>query len=148
MIHFLIYLSVLTFLTCEKDLEGNWNLISWKANIEGKSTYPYGENAFGYLRYDPDGTMTLMLMREGRSMEDFESASGFFTYRANYKVDCQNGTVWHEVFAGSHPDWMRKTQERYFAFKADTLVLRSPPLKTNSSEGQEAVHTLKWIRSN
>lgn len=147
MIHFLIYLSVLTFLPCEKDLEGNWSLISWQANTGGKNTYPYGENAFGYLRYDPDGTMTLMLMKEGRNMDDFESASGFFTYRANYEVNCSGGVVRHEVFAGSHPDWIGKTQERYFTLRADTLVLQSPLLKTNSTGNQEAVHTLKWIRS-
>ncbi len=133
---------------CEEDLIGRWKLISWEATTDSNTMEPYGPDAFGFLEYNPDSTMILMLMKRGRTSEDVQNQKGFFTYMATYEVDCEEGKVAHSVRACSHPDWVGQTQYREFQLSNDTLVIRSPRLKTTSTENKEAVHQLIWLRTN
>ena len=140
----LILLFFSLFSPCETELLGHWELHSWTSTREdGDQFFPYGEDSFGSLSYDEDGTMSLILMKKGRSKKTDE---GFFSYSADYTVDCRTHSVYHKVLASSHPDWIGKTQLRFFMLKGDSLILRSPEIKTAVSENKPATHRLVWVR--
>ena len=131
---------------CSDQLVGGWTLISWEAKVDQETINPYGPGAFGYLEYNQDKTMVLMLMKKGRNQQDVQEQTGFFTYLADFNVDCDSGIVHHNVRAGSHPEWIGKAQKRMFRLSGDTLTIRSPELRTNSTDNRSAVHNLVWIR--
>ena len=54
-------------MTAKKPLVGTWQLLSWKnVDEEGNITYPFGEDAIGYVLYSEDGYMSTTLMTANR----------------------------------------------------------------------------------
>jgi len=48
-------------------LVGTWKLLSWEnRSADGEISYPFGEDAVGYLTYNPDGYMFVAMMRPDR----------------------------------------------------------------------------------
>ena len=49
-------------------LVGTWRLISWKnRSVEGRVSYPLGEDAAGYIMYKEDGFVFVAIARSNRS---------------------------------------------------------------------------------
>lgn len=106
---------------------GSWILVSFKdANEEGETIYPYGQNAFGRIAYQPNGRMTVVLMQPGREagevVDSFEGLSpeemrsvlnGFFAYTGGYTVDETNQTVTHHIEACLASTWVGRGPTEY-----------------------------------
>ena len=49
-------------------LVGTWRLISWQnRSVEGRVSYPLGEDAPGYIMYKEDGCVFVAIARSNRS---------------------------------------------------------------------------------
>ena len=49
-------------------LVGTWRLISWQnRSVEGRVSYPLGEDAAGYIMYKEDGFVFVAIARSNRS---------------------------------------------------------------------------------
>jgi hypothetical protein len=45
-------------------LIGTWRLVSWEnTDANGHTSHPLGEDAVGYIMYNPDGYMFVAIMR-------------------------------------------------------------------------------------
>lgn len=78
---------------------GTWRLISFVSEREnGEITYPYGEDASGYITYGADGYMSVALMsanrphftsdrsRAGKTEDKAASFDGYISYAGPYTV--------------------------------------------------------------
>jgi ribonuclease BN (tRNA processing enzyme) len=122
-------------------LIGTWKFVSLEArSSKGEVIYPYGENLYGILTYNPDGRMYFLGMRPGRpkfasgdpfsgTPEEIKDAFlGFDAYCGTYDIDSQNGIVTHHIEGSKFPNWEGTDQTRYFELSADELILTAPPM--------------------
>jgi hypothetical protein len=128
-----------------KKFIGTWSLQSFTAILpDGKTVYPFGEDAVGRIVYDRQGRMMVQFMRQNRpafasgdhsagTPEEIAAAfSGFMAYYGRYQVDEKEGTVTHSIEVCSFPNWVGSSQVRYFTFRGDLLTLRTPPIQRGS----------------
>jgi hypothetical protein len=135
-------------------LVGTWNLLSWEVRSSiGTTTRPIGESPTGVITYDATGRMAVQLMSGDRprceSPDPFGATPdeivaawmGFISYAGRYEHDPVGKTVIHHVEICSFPNWVGTTQERFYEFDGDLLVLSTAPI---SLGGESAVSTLLW----
>lgn len=140
-------------------LMGEWTLEDWTATTtNGDVLDPFGQNPLGRLFYTEEGSVVLVLMRSDRkmfasddpserSLEEIEEAfNSFFTYSGRFEVNSTDGYIEHEVELCSNPNWVGKTQTRYFELKGNSLVLTTPPIETTSTADQAVNHKLVWTK--
>lgn len=142
--------------TTIKDLFlGTWQLVSCEIrDVNGQASYPYGQNAVGYLIYTFDGYMSATLMRGERSqfvIADIAAAStneqvmAFQTYLAYCgKYEIQDNKVIHHIETSLFPNWVGVDQERFFEFRDNQLTLSTPPFLVN---GKQQIGYLIWEQS-
>jgi hypothetical protein len=132
---------------------GTWTLIKCitKKN-DRKITYPFGENPVGQLLYDAKGNMMVQVMSpgiknfasetrlEGTPEEMTTAYEGFLAYYGTYKVMPDSNLIIHQIKACSFPNWINKEQKRYYKFKDNKLILKTPLIGTLQSE-------LTWQKS-
>ncbi|NER25381.1 MAG: lipocalin-like domain-containing protein [Symploca sp. SIO1C2] len=131
---------------------GTWILMSWEAQTaEGKTIYPFGEDATGWLMYDGEGNMSVNLMRRNRpkfstddpsggTVEEIKGAyKGYLAYCGRYTIQEENLTITHSLDCALFPNWVGSLQLRHFEFSEDrlTLTLSTPPIAGKS-------HMLVW----
>lgn len=136
----------------ERDFVGTWRLISWESqSADGTVTYPYGEDARGFIVYSPDGYVSVVIFKAVR--EDFgtsdplvgteeqlaAAARSYISYVGRYEV--HGDQVHHVVAASLFPDWVGTTQKRFYEFEGDRLTLSTGPI---SLGGEEARAVLTW----
>jgi hypothetical protein len=97
--------------------------------------------------------MAVQLMRTGRprsrSPDPFGASPdeivaawmGFISYAGTYEIDDSRSRVLHHVEICSFPNWVGTSQERFYEFDGDRLVLATPPI---SLGGESTVSTLVW----
>ena len=136
----------------KNQLIGTWRLISFEIrNTDEQVSYPYGEDAIGYLLYTFDGYMSATLMRAKRSKfaardiaggtieEQIMAVQTYLSYCGKYEI--QDNKVIHHIEASLFPNWVGIDQERFFEFKDNRLFLSTPPLLVS---GKQQVANLAW----
>ncbi len=138
----------------EDQLVGTWRLLSFEAQNEaGCITFPFGEDAVGFITYTSDGYMSVQFGRADRarlsvadwagapSPEIADAARGYIAYCGRYEV--RGGDVVHHVDSSLMPNWIGGDQVRQIAHGGDTITLSTPSLVF---DGQQVVATLVWRR--
>jgi hypothetical protein len=131
---------------------GTWQLVSCEIrDTNGYASYPYGQNAVGYLIYTSDGHISATLMSGERPQfvtADIAAASideqvmAFQTYLAYCgRYEIQNNKVIHHIETSLFPNWVGVDQERFFEFKDNQLTLSTPPFLMN---GKQQIGYLIW----
>lgn len=119
---------------------GAWRLLSLEARTStGDVSYPYGQDAAGYLLYSREGYMSVSVMQARRANfassdaleapadEKLAAFDTYSSYSGRYEVHGQK--VIHHVEISLFPNWSGKAQERFFAFSGDQLTLAAPPIR-------------------
>ena len=143
------------------DFIGTWNLEEWSSTLsDGQIIYPYGENAYGRITYNPNGEMMCILMADDRALmstididtriasEALEAFNSFFAFSGPYAVNRDSSFVTHTIEGCINPNWVGVNQKRYFKFDDGKLTLSTPPIKVLNSESQETQQVLVWSKVN
>src|SRR5262245_18161917 len=117
-------------------LVGTWHLVTRTVSVNGKTLADpvLGAQPLGRLFYDAGGTMSLQMMRTGRTTaigtpaDDGDKANqrvilGYDSYFGRYTVDEHEGTVTHHVEASLFPEDVGQHWVRPFTLDGDTLTL-------------------------
>lgn len=117
-------------------LIGTWKLVRYQdEDKDGNIFYPLGEDAKGFIMYNPDGYMSAQLMQQGRKAyasgdlhtgtkdEMAEAAHGYVAYAGRFELDEENSTVYHTMEVSMNPTWLGDTQPREFELEGDTLSI-------------------------
>jgi hypothetical protein len=136
------------------DLVGTWRLVSWEnRDADGTITFPMGRDAHGYIMYNPDGYMSVIITRSGRQAfstadlgggsdeELARAARTCVSYCGRYNV--QAGRVVHYVEVSLFPNWVGTIQERLLEMEGSMLTLSTDP---TLYAGQERRAYLLWQR--
>jgi hypothetical protein len=135
-------------------LVGTWRLISFTVrNPEGRVTYPFGEDADGFITYTTDGRMAVQFGASNRTRlavpdwvagDDTEIAAAardYFAYCGTYEF--HDEMVSHHVELSLMPNWMGVEQIRHVTLNGDTVTLSTPPTPVG---GQHQTAILVWER--
>ncbi|AEA00700.1 MULTISPECIES: lipocalin-like domain-containing protein [Aerococcus] len=105
-------------------LIGTWRLLSYETEKDGEKVYPFGEDAKGFIMYNPDGYMSAQLSKVGRTPyesgdihtgtkeEMAEAAHGYMAYSGRFEVDEEKGEVTHHMDVSMNPTWEGQAQPR------------------------------------
>jgi hypothetical protein len=133
---------------------GAWKLVVWDIiYADGRPpSYPYGDNAVGWIMYTPDRRMSVTICRPGRarlSTENVRKApieerlaafESYFTYAGTYSVD--GADVIHHVEFSLNPNFCNTEQRRFAAFEGRRLTLSAE----DEVAGVRRTHRLVWER--
>jgi hypothetical protein len=111
-----------------EEIVGTWRLVhSVEFMKDGRTHYPFGHDALGYIVYSESGVMAVQIMRKTRSSDRPENLVGpedYLAYFGRYEIDTDNELVRHilegQLFPGNHPDVL----ERTYRFFDDKLSLK------------------------
>src|SRR5690606_26490326 len=123
-------------------LVGTWTLVSlYGESAEGDILKPYGDNPKGTLIYAADGSMSAVLMKQGRpkfasgdlatgTPEEVKAAfDGFDAYCGTFTLDESQNTVTHHIEVALFPNWEGTDQVRYYELSGDRLRIYTPPIR-------------------
>ncbi len=111
-----------------KLIVGAWRLVHQiKINSDGKTEYPYGEDAIGYIYYSDTSIMSVHISRKSRA--EAKDISGlkhdYMAYFGRYEIDTEKQVVRHllegQLFPGDHSDVL----ERKYRFDGDLMSLKT-----------------------
>ncbi|MEK9945269.1 MAG: lipocalin-like domain-containing protein [Alphaproteobacteria bacterium] len=124
-----------------EQLLGTWELVRWETSYDdGRTIYPMGEDAKGFIMYTTDGYMSAALFRGNRpnfetgealTASDAEKVAGwdsYYSYGGPFEID--GGRVIHTVAHTIYPNWLGGTQVREISFEGEHMILTTPPQKT------------------
>jgi hypothetical protein len=124
-----------------EQLLGTWELVRWESSYDdGRTIYPMGEDAKGFILYTTDGYMSAALFRGNRpdfvtgealTASEAEKVAGwdsYYSYGGPFRID--GDRVIHTVAHSIYPNWLGGTQVREISFEGDHLILTTPPQKT------------------
>lgn len=124
-----------------EQLLGTWELVRWETSYDdGRTIYPMGEDAKGFIMYTTDGYMSAALFRGNRpnfetgealTASDAEKVAGwdsYYSYGGPFEID--GDRVIHTVAHTIYPNWLGGTQVREISFEGEHLILTTPPQKT------------------
>jgi Lipocalin-like domain len=111
-----------------KGFVGTWRLVhTVEFMADGRTHYPFGLDAVGYIVYSESGVMAVQISRKTRSRDQSENLVGpadYLAYVGRDEIDTENELVRHilegQLFPGGHPD----TLERKYRFFDDKLSLK------------------------
>jgi hypothetical protein len=121
-------------------LVGTWRLVSWenRSVIDGRVSYPLGQDAVGYIMYGEDEYMSVTIMRPDRALfaagdllggsgqERAQAAGAYVSYCGRYEF--RGETVVHRVELSLFPNWVGAEQERLVEFTKNRLILSTRPI--------------------
>ena len=120
-------------------LIGTWRLLSWEnRDADGHISYPLGKDAVGYIMYNPDGYMSVAIMRPDRgkfaagdllsgSIDEKAHAAGtYVSYCGRYELHGE--TVVHYVHLSLFPNWVGVEQERIVEVRGNRMTLSTRPI--------------------
>ncbi len=111
-----------------KLIVGAWRLVHQiKIIAGGKTEYPYGEDAIGYIYYSDTGIMSVHISRksraEAKNISDLKH--DYLAYFGRYEIDTEKQVVRHfvegQLFPADHPDVL----ERKYRFDGDLMYLKT-----------------------
>jgi hypothetical protein len=136
-------------------LAGTWRLVSYIARDEnGVVTYPFGEDAVGFIIYTDDGYMSVQFGRRDRprlsipdfkAVEDSEVAASvrdFIAYAGAYEI--RDGVAVHHLEFSLLPNWIEQDFVRSFELEGDCIILSTTPVLI---DGRKQVGILTWQRA-
>jgi hypothetical protein len=111
-------------------LVGTWRLVSAEDIApDGTVTYPFGKEASGVLTYDVAGTVTVQVMRKGRTKwAAFEDAKpepllSYVAYFGTFEIDETKHIVTHHITGQLDPARIGKDNLRQYELTGDKLML-------------------------
>jgi hypothetical protein len=138
-------------------LLGAWSLVSLHVKwADGRFTYLLGENATGFICYDPSGFFSAQLMRQNRPLfvsndmqrgepiEINQAFEGYIAYWGRYEVNEETETVNYLPEGSLFPNWIGTVQPRKIEFEEGQITLSSQPMVINGLEG---VGVVQWQRA-
>ncbi|MCG7343950.1 lipocalin-like domain-containing protein [Sporosarcina sp. ACRSL] len=115
---------------------GTWSLVSYQsADKNGKVIYPLGEDAKGFIMYNPDGYMSAQLMASGRhaygsgdlhtgTIEEMaQAANGYLAYSGRFEVNEEKQELTHYMEVSMNPTWLGQSQPRIAKIDGDVVVI-------------------------
>jgi len=133
---------------------GTWRLVSFEIrSADGQVSYPFGQDAVGYIMYSEDGHMAVVLTTAnrpkfafgdilgGNTEEKVAAAESYVSYFGRYEI--QGDKVVHHIEVSFFPNWTGVDQERFFVLEGDRLSLSTPP--TLLAGMQQTAHLI-WER--
>jgi hypothetical protein len=135
---------------------GTWSLLSFELiGDAGETYYPYGRAPVGFIMYNRDGFMSVVVMSSGRrsfSAIDFGGIAGtpeekiaafdtYLSYSGRYEIIQER--VVHRIEASLFPNWVGTSLERVAAVDDDTLQLSAGPA---ALEGRTRTLKITWKR--
>ena len=134
---------------------GSWRLLSFELRDEGgKVTRPWGDEVSGMLTFTTDGFLSEQFGSAHRptlAHDDWVSASAseidlaarhYFAYAGSYEID--GHAVVYRIDVSLMPNWVGKTERRFWSVSGDTLTITTPELLVG---GKMQVSTLVWQRA-
>ena len=133
---------------------GAWKLAVWDIQYaDGRApTYPYGNDAVGWIMYTPDGRMSVTVssprraklstenVRKAPLEERLAAFDSYFTYTGSYTAE---GTdVIHHVELSLNPNFCGTEQRRRAVFEGRRLTLSAEDVVN----GVRRTHRLVWER--
>jgi len=132
---------------------GTWRLVSCEnRDADGQISYPYGEDAVGYITYTADGYMSMTVMKANRPHfaagdllggsidEQAMAAQTYASYCGRYEIQTNNKVI-HHIEASLFPNWVGIDQERFFEFMANNqLSLNTAPFLVGGK--QQTAHLI------
>ena len=116
------------------DLVGSWNLISWRTvYVGGRTIFPMGKDAKGFLVYSNDGFMSASLFKVNRphfvsgemltadENEKVEAWDSYFSYSGKFILE--GDMVHHYVLSSMYPNWVGDKQSRIAEIVDEKLIL-------------------------
>ena len=135
---------------------GAWKLVNSEMRVaNGDVHYPLGEDCDGRLIFDTEGNFTAQLMRVGRpefasgdilrgTPEEVQAAyEGFVSFWGASEVDASQDMMSYVVEGSLFPNWIGKTNIRYYKFEGRRMTLTTPKFLL---AGEETVGVLTWER--
>jgi hypothetical protein len=111
-----------------KLIVGTWRLVHQiKINSDGKTEYPYGEDAIGYIHYSDTGIMSVHISRKSRAeaKDVSDLKHDYLAYFGRYEIDTDKQVVRHfvegQLFPGDHADVL----VREYHFDGDLMSLKT-----------------------
>ena len=136
-------------------LVGSWRLRSFELRDEqGVVSRPWGDDVTGINTYTADGFLSEQFGSAHRpplAQDDWVSASPeeidlaarhYFAYAGAYELDGQ--TVIYHLTESLMPNWIGKTERRFWSVTGDTLTITTPPLLVG---GKTQISILTWKRA-
>lgn len=138
----------------ENTFIGTWRLVSYVAeDADGQITYPFGEDAEGYIMYRDDGYMQVAIMapdrprfesgrmREGTMEEKAAASQGYISYAGTYTI-CDD-TITHHVEVAWFPNMVGQDNVRRYRMDGNRVRLSVPPVDI---DGKTITQHLTWER--
>jgi hypothetical protein len=123
----------------EKQMQGNWTLVSLVNEQDGKKTEPFGPNPRGSLVFTPDGHFSVIVLNaslpkfassnrmKGTPEENQVIIQGSIAYFGSYKVaDVKENMVIMHIEKGTYPNWDGVDHKRTFTFNGDEMKVFDP----------------------
>lgn len=131
-------------------LLGTWALVSAvREEVATGKVYPqFGEGASGYISYQPDDRMMVLITGPGRkpATTDAERArlnQTMLSYAGRFVIEPD--AVVHRIDVAWNPSLVGVDQRRYVTFEDDRLILRGAP-GPSAVDGVVAKATITWAR--
>ena len=139
----------------QSPLVGSWRLVSFELRDEqGVVSRPWGDEVTGINTYTADGFLSEQFgsaHRPALAKDDWVSATPeeidlaarhYFAYAGSYELDGQSVT--YHIEESLMPNWIGKTERRFWSVTGDTLTITTPPLLVG---GKEQISILVWKRA-
>jgi hypothetical protein len=121
---------------------GTWKLLSASSSTSDgeRSDTPLGVGPTGFITYNPDGRMSVLISHGGRkplfqggptpptTEQAAQAFSTFVAYAGRYTL--KTDEVIHHVDISFIPDWVGTDQIRKIKLEGERLVLSTPPMST------------------
>lgn len=120
-------------------LIGSWRLISFELRDDaGTVSHPWGRAVSGITTFTADGYLSEQFgsaHRPDLTHDDWVSASAseidlaarhYFAYAGTYEIDGQ--AVIYRLEVSLMPNWVGKTERRFWSVTDDLLTITTPPL--------------------
>jgi hypothetical protein len=121
------------------DFVGTWKLVDYSfLHEDGSVEKPWGDEVVGFLIYSAEGYMSGNLSPAGRrralekpANEKSNRKRDYIAYAGPYTVEGE--IVTHHVEVSLFPNWLGTAQVRYHKREGDTLILRTPPIRSGEA---------------
>ena len=135
----------------EVTLSGTYKLVSEQRTIVDTGEVISTTSSRGYISYDPDGRMIVLIVRNPRpkpegaeNITDQQRIDLFRTitaYAGTYKFD--GSTIEHSIEISMNEVWSGTKQVRTVKQDGERLVYSTPPFPVHT-DGKMSINTLVW----